>query len=131
MNVNGDTITLTIEPAAGYELKKLTVKDAINADVEIGGTDQTFNVLVGRELQKDYGQRSQVVITFPLLAGLDGVNKMSKSLDNYIGIDEDPARTFERCMKVPDALLGQYFKLTTDLKTADYADVMAKDIRDF
>lgn len=103
---------------------------AIKADVEIGGTDQTFNVLVGRELQKDYGQRSQVVITFPLLAGLDGVNKMSKSLDNYIGIDEDPARTFERCMKVPDALLGQYFKLTTDLKTADYADVMANDIRE-
>ena len=103
---------------------------AINADVEIGGTDQTFNVLVGRELQKDYGQRSQVVITFPLLAGLDGVNKMSKSLDNYIGIDEDPAKTFERCMRVPDSLLAQYIKLTTDLKTADYADVLAKDIRE-
>lgn len=101
----------------------------MHADVEIGGTDQTFNVLVGRELQKDYGQRQQVVITFPLLPGLDGVNKMSKSLDNYIGIDEDPGKTFERCMKVPDNLMGQYLKLTTDLKPSEYADLLASDIR--
>lgn len=63
---------------------------AIKADIEIGGTDQTFNLLVGRDLQKDYGQESQVVMTFPLLVGLDGKDKMSKSLDNYIGISEDP-----------------------------------------
>lgn len=102
---------------------------AINADIEVGGTDQTFNVLVGRELQKDYGQRPQVVITFPLLPGLDGVNKMSKSLDNYIGIDEDPGLTFERCMKVPDSLIADYFKLTTDVKTLDYASLITTDVR--
>jgi tyrosyl-tRNA synthetase len=66
---------------------------ALAADIEVGGTDQTFNLLVGRELQKDYGQEQQEVITFPLLPGLDGVEKMSKSLDNYIGIDEPPEVT--------------------------------------
>lgn len=69
---------------------------AINADIEIGGTDQTFNLLVGRELQKNYDQEPQVVITFPLLVGLDGKDKMSKSLDNYIGIDESPETMYEK-----------------------------------
>ena len=103
---------------------------AIKADVEIGGTDQTFNLLVGRELQKDYGQKSQSVITFPLLVGLDGVNKMSKSLDNYIGIDEPADVIFEKCMRVPDKLLNSYFKLTTDLKAIDYTEAINKDIRE-
>ncbi|MGN1258921.1 MAG: tyrosine--tRNA ligase [Christensenellales bacterium] len=103
---------------------------AIKADVEIGGTDQTFNLLVGRELQKDYGQKSQSVITFPLLVGLDGVNKMSKSLDNYIGIDEPADVIFEKCMRVPDNLLNSYFKLTTDLKAIDYIEAINKDIRE-
>ena len=103
---------------------------AINADVEIGGTDQTFNMLVGRDLQKDYGQKPQIVITFPLLPGLDGVNKMSKSLDNYIGIDEEPCLTFEKCMKVPDNLLEDYFRLTTDLQEEEYKAIMSKDIRE-
>ena len=75
---------------------------AINADIEIGGTDQTFNLLVGRELQKNYEQEPQVVITFPLLVGLDGKDKMSKSLDNYIGIDESPETMYEKAMKIPD-----------------------------
>lgn len=103
---------------------------AINADVEIGGTDQTFNLLVGRDLQRDYGQKSQVVITFPLLVGLDGVNKMSKSLGNYIGIDEPAEVMFEKAMRVPDNLLGEYFKLTTTVPIVEYNALMQKDIRE-
>lgn len=87
---------------------------AINADIEIGGTDQTFNLLVGRELQRNYEQEPQVVITFPLLVGLDGKEKMSKSLGNYIGIDEAPESMYEKAMKIPDDVLFDYFRLTTD-----------------
>ncbi len=101
---------------------------ALEADVEIGGNDQTFNLLVGRELQRDYGQTPQEVITFPLLPGLDGVEKMSKSLDNYIGIDEEPGIMYEKCMKVPDILLVTYFNLTTDLSEADYVELVKNDI---
>lgn len=102
---------------------------ALHADIEVGGTDQTFNLLVGRELQRDYGQAPQEVITFPLLPGLDGVEKMSKSLDNYIGIDESSDVMFEKCMKVPDDLLEDYFRLTTDMNEDDYIDILHKDIR--
>lgn len=101
---------------------------ALNADIEIGGNDQTFNLLVGRELQRDYGQTPQEVITFPLLPGLDGVEKMSKSLDNYIGIDEAPEIMYEKCMKVPDKLLLTYFRLTSDLTENEYAELIEKDI---
>ncbi|MCL2079478.1 MAG: tyrosine--tRNA ligase [Oscillospiraceae bacterium] len=102
---------------------------ALNADVEVGGTDQTFNLLVGRELQKDYGKKPQEVITFPLLPGLDGVEKMSKSLDNYIGIDEPPEIMFEKCMKIPDNILPDYFRLTTDIVEDEYANILSHDIR--
>lgn len=102
---------------------------ALHADIEVGGTDQTFNLLVGRELQKDYGQPPQEVITFPLLPGLDGVEKMSKSLDNYIGIDEPAGVMFEKCMKVPDAILPDYFRLTTHMVESEYAPLIAEDIR--
>ncbi len=102
---------------------------ALSADIEIGGTDQTFNLLVGRELQKDYGQKPQEVITFPLLPGLDGVEKMSKSLDNYIGIDESAEIIFEKCMKVPDGILADYFRLTTDISKQDYSLYIDQDIR--
>ena len=102
---------------------------ALSADIEVGGTDQTFNLLVGRELQRDYGQPPQEVITFPLLPGLDGIEKMSKSLDNYIGIDEAPEIMFEKCMKVPDNLLCDYFRLTTSLAEKDYIDTLNQDIR--
>ena len=101
---------------------------ALEADIEVGGTDQTFNLLVGRELQRDYGQTPQEVITFPLLPGLDGVEKMSKSLDNYIGIDEPAGIMYEKCMKVPDALLLSYFNLTTDLPESAYASLVRGDI---
>lgn len=100
---------------------------ALNADIEVGGTDQTFNLLVGRDLQKDYGQERQVAITFPLLVGLDGTEKMSKSLDNYIGINEPAEIMFEKCMKVPDNLLSDYFRLTTDIQ--DFETIVYTDIR--
>ena len=101
---------------------------AIKADIEIGGTDQTFNLLVGRELQRDYGQTPQDVIVFPLLVGLDGKEKMSKSLDNYIGIDEEPAIMFEKAMRIPDECLENYFKLTTDISSNIYKDWINEDI---
>ena len=103
---------------------------AIHADIEIGGTDQTFNLLVGRELQKDYGQEQQDVIVFPLLVGLDGKEKMSKSLDNYIGIDEEPSIMFEKSMRIPDSCLENYFRLTTDIDTNTYKDWINTDIVD-
>ncbi len=101
---------------------------AIHADVEIGGTDQTFNLLVGRELQKDYGQTPQDVIVFPLLVSLDGKEKMSKSLDNYIGIDEDPFTMFEKAMRIPDECLESYFQLTTDINKEIYQKWIEEDI---
>ena len=103
---------------------------ALHADIEIGGTDQTFNLLVGRELQKDYDQEQQVVMTFPLLVGLDGKEKMSKSLDNYIGISEEPFIKLEKSMKIPDEVLRQYFELATDLSIEEIDKIMSGDIRE-
>ena len=84
---------------------------ALKADVELGGTDQKFNLLVGRELQRHYGQEPQCILTLPLLEGLDGVNKMSKSMDNYIGITEAPADMFGKLMSISDTLMWRYFEL--------------------
>ena len=84
---------------------------AMKSDVELGGTDQKFNLLVGRELQKDWGQEPQCILTMPLLEGLDGVNKMSKSLGNYVGIDEAPNEIFGKLMSVSDDLMWRYFEL--------------------
>jgi len=84
---------------------------AMKADVELGGTDQKFNLLVGRELQKHFGQAPQVILTMPLLEGLDGVNKMSKSLGNYVGINELPGEMFGKLMSVSDELMWRYFEL--------------------
>ena len=103
---------------------------ALKADIEIGGTDQTFNVLVGRELQKEYDQEPQVVITFPLLVGLDGKEKMSKSLGNYIGITDSSFDKFRKCMQIPDECLRQYFDLTTDLSSEEISKIMSGDIRE-
>ncbi len=86
----------------------------LKADIELGGTDQKFNLLMGRELQKDFGQESQAVIMTPLLIGLDGVNKMSKSLGNHIGIDEKPEEIFGKIMSVSDELMLKYYELLTD-----------------
>ena len=101
---------------------------AIHADIEIGGTDQTFNLLVGRELQKSYGQESQDVMVFPLLVGLDGKEKMSKSLGNYIGIDETPEVMFEKAMKIPDNVLMDYFRLTTDIDLDEARKLIREDV---
>ncbi len=87
---------------------------ALKADVEIGGTDQKFNLLVGREIQKEWGQEPQVVLTMPLLEGLDGVQKMSKSLGNYIGIEEPPGEIFGKVMSVSDDLMWRYYELLSD-----------------
>ena len=86
----------------------------LRADVELGGTDQRFNLLIGRELQREYGQEPQVVLTMPLLEGLDGVQKMSKSLGNYIGINEAPEEMFGKMMKISDELMWRYYELLSD-----------------
>ena len=92
---------------------------ALNADVELGGTDQKFNLLMGRNLQREYDQEPQVIITTPLLEGLDGVNKMSKSLNNYIGIDEPPNEMFGKVMSITDDLMWRYYELLTDATVDD------------
>jgi len=92
---------------------------ALAADVELGGTDQKFNLLVGRDIQREYGQEPQIVITLPLLEGLDGVQKMSKSLGNYVGIDEPPQAMFGKLMSLPDALMPRYYELLSDISPAD------------
>lgn len=101
---------------------------ALKADIEIGGTDQTFNLLVGRELQRDYGQEPQDVMCFPLLVGLDGKEKMSKSLGNYIGVDEDAKTMYEKSMRIPDDVLFDYFKLTTDIDLKEAQELIKNDI---
>jgi len=88
---------------------------ALEADVELGGTDQKFNLLVGRELQRAYGQESQIVLTTPILEGLDGVNKMSKSLGNAIGIHEPPLEMYGKVMSISDDMMWRYYELLTDV----------------
>ena len=92
---------------------------ALKADVELGGTDQTFNLLVGRHIQKEYGQEPQIVLTMPLLEGLDGVNKMSKSLGNYVGITEEPFQMFGKLMSISDQLMFRYYELLSSLSMKD------------
>lgn len=92
---------------------------AIEADVELGGTDQRFNLLMGRELQKEMGQKAQIAITMPILVGTDGVEKMSKSLGNYIGVYEPPAEIFGKIMSIPDNIMIDYFRLLTTLEHKD------------
>jgi len=94
---------------------------ALEADVELGGTDQKFNLLVGRQLQAAYGQEPQVVLTMPLLEGLDGVNKMSKSLGNYVGITEPPGEMFGKLMSISDDLMWRYFELLSFRSVAEIA----------
>jgi tyrosyl-tRNA synthetase len=110
---------------------------AMKADVELGGTDQRFNLLVGRELQKEYGQEPQVVITMPLLEGLDGVQKMSKSLGNYVGITEAPDQMFGKLMSISDVLMWRYYELLSfraiteisKLKTAVKEGANPRDVK--
>ena len=94
---------------------------ALKADVELGGTDQKFNLLVGRDLQREYGQEPQAIITVPLLVGLDGVQKMSKSLNNYIGINEHPKEIFGKTMSIADDIMFRYYELGTDVPMEEVA----------
>lgn len=100
---------------------------ALEADVELGGTDQKFNLMVGRNLQREYAQEPQVILTTPLLEGLDGVNKMSKSLNNYIGIDEAPNEMFGKVMSVSDELMWRYYELLTDSTPAEIEKMKSSD----
>lgn len=96
---------------------------AVRADVELGGTDQVFNILAGRELQREFGQEPQVALLMPILVGLDGVNKMSKSLGNYVGITDPPADMFGKLMSIPDEIILDYFRLATGLSREEVADI--------
>ena len=98
-----------------YPLMQAYDSVAIKADIELGGTDQTFNVLMGRNIQKDFGQDPQITLFMPILEGIDGVEKMSKSLGNYIGINEDASIMYEKVMKIPDNLIIKYYNLCTDV----------------
>tara|TARA_Y100000991_G_scaffold181301_1_gene144146 strand:+ start:294 stop:1481 length:1188 start_codon:yes stop_codon:yes gene_type:complete len=102
---------------------------ALKADVELGGTDQKFNLLVGRELQRDYDQEPQVVITVPILEGLDGVKKMSKSLNNYVAIDEEPDEMFGKIMSISDDLMWRWFELLSFM-SEDEINSLKKEMQD-
>ena len=98
-----------------YPLAQAMDSVAIHADVELGGTDQKFNLLVGRDIQREYNQEPQVILTMPILVGTDGVEKMSKSLDNYIGVNDSPKEIYGKTLSIPDKLIYQYFELVTDV----------------
>jgi tyrosyl-tRNA synthetase len=102
-----------------YPLAQAQDSVAIEADIELGGTDQKFNLLVGRDVQQAYGQEPQVCITLPILEGTDGIEKMSKSLDNYIGIAEAPEEMYGKTLSIPDRLIYRYFELATDVDTKE------------
>jgi tyrosyl-tRNA synthetase len=110
-----------------YPLAQAYDSVAIRADIELGGTDQLFNLLVGRDVQRAYGQEPQVALTTPLLEGTDGVEKMSKSLGNYIGIAESPELLFAKAMQVPDGLLAKYLTLCTELEVAPVLALATSD----
>ena len=121
-----------------YPLMQAYDSVALEADVELGGTDQKFNLLVGRDIQREFQQEPQVVMTMPLLEGLDGVEKMSKSLDNYVGITETPSEIFGKLMSISDPLMFRYYELLTDeslskieqwKKDASEARVNPKDLK--
>ena len=100
---------------------------ALQTDFELGGTDQLFNLLVGRDIMREYGLEPQVVLTTPLLEGLDGVDKMSKSLGNYIGVTDPPAEMFGKVMSVSDALMWKYYELLTDMSLSEIDALKGKD----
>jgi len=118
------------KPIAMHELLYPLVQGydsvALEADVELGGTDQKFNLLVGREIQRAYGQTSQVVLTTPILEGLDGVQKMSKSLGNAIGLTEPPLEMYGKVMSISDPMMWRYYELLTDVSTAEIGKMTAE-----
>jgi len=110
-----------------YPLAQAYDSVALKCDVEMGGTDQLFNLLVGRDLMREYGLEPQVVLTMPLLEGLDGVEKMSKSLGNYIGITEEPSQIFGKVMSISDQTMWKYYLLCTDLTPVEIAHIRAEE----
>lgn len=109
-----------------YPLAQAMDSVAINSDVELGGTDQKFNLLVGRDIQREYEMEPQVIITMPLLPGTDGVEKMSKSYNNYIGINEPPKEIYGKTLSVPDNLIYPYFELATDVSSEELRQIKAQ-----
>jgi tyrosyl-tRNA synthetase len=102
-----------------YPLAQAMDSVAVEADVELGGTDQKFNLLVGRDIQREYGLEPQVALTMPILRGTDGFEKMSKSLDNYIGINDPPDQMYGKTLSIPDSLIYEYMVLATDIPAGD------------
>lgn len=106
-----------------YPLAQAMDSVAIESDIELGGTDQKFNLLVGRDIQREYGLEPQVILTTPLLVGTDGVEKMSKSYDNYIGISESPREMYGKTLRIPDNLIYTYFELASDVSNNELAEI--------
>ena len=106
-----------------YPLAQAMDSVAIHSDVELGGTDQKFNLLVGRDIQREYDQDPQVILTMPILVGTDGVEKMSKSLDNYIGVSDTPKDIYGKTLSIPDKLIYQYFELATDVSKKELLEI--------
>jgi tyrosyl-tRNA synthetase len=106
-----------------YPLAQAMDSVAIHADVELGGTDQKFNLLVGRDIQREFGQEPQVTLMMPILVGTDGVEKMSKSLDNYIGVSDTPKDIYGKTLSIPDKLIYQYFELATDVSKKELLEI--------
>jgi len=106
-----------------YPLAQAMDSVTIHSDVELGGTDQKFNLLVGRDIQREYDQEPQVILTMPILIGTDGVDKMSKSLDNYVGVNDSPKEIFGKTLSIPDKLIYQYFELVTDVPKQELAGI--------
>ncbi len=106
-----------------YPLAQAMDSVAIESDVELGGTDQKFNLLVGRDIQREYGLEPQIIITMPLLVGIDGVEKMSKSYDNYIGISDEPSQIYGRTLSIPDNLIYPYFELATNVSNDKLSEI--------
>lgn len=108
-----------------YPLAQAMDSVAIKSDVELGGTDQRFNLLVGRDVQREYGQEPQIILTMPILPGTDGKQKMSKSLDNYIGVSESPGQMYGKTLSIPDNVMYDYFELATTVSKQELAEIKA------
>ncbi len=109
-----------------YPLAQAMDSVAIESDVELGGTDQKFNLLVGRDIQREFGMEPQVILTMPLIVGTDGVEKMSKSYDNYIGVSDSPQDIFGKTLSIPDGLIYNYYELATDISNEELKDIKEK-----
>lgn len=112
-----------------YPLTQAYDSVAIKADVELGGSDQLFNLLVGRDIQREYGQEAQVVLTVPLLIGIDGERAMSQTTGNYVGLDESPSEMYGKVLSIPDALISSYFVFLTDVPPGTVADLSPRDAK--